>query len=334
MQNHPGEPVPSDVFQQCQQEIKRSILDDAQTSSFVRFAHLELLRTEGPPPKMRSDEEWRSLFPRYPPSQLQHGFLHCFESSDADGIRRALQTYGFCVVKVLSREECERTGVGSVAAMFEEINELRMKKGIFEEKRLHVSVDKWGVARGAKDKPRWRIGLKSHWDVNPWQCLRDFENGHHPGYQGMVALRDQDLETGCHLNLPGCSHFLKQWTLERKLDRSVSSTKSFRAAEDDPLLRYMQPVPLQQGEMVIWSCAQLHGSSHNYSDKMRLSQYIRMFPAAEAGTGINYDQRDGFSCKRVLPRALRKGDLEPGVGCARVFPGIWRLLPQHNHVKL
>lgn len=110
MQNHPGEPVPSDVFQQCQQEIKRSILDDAQTSSFVRFAHLELLRTEGPPPKLRADEEWRSLFPRYPPSQLQHGFLRCFEASDADGIRRALQAYGFCVVRVLSREECERTG--------------------------------------------------------------------------------------------------------------------------------------------------------------------------------------------------------------------------------
>ena len=115
--------------------------------------------------------------------------------------------------------------------------------------------------------------------------VRDFESGNNPGYQGMVALRDQDLETGCHLTLPGCTHFLKQWTLERRLEKVSKSKKSFRAEEDDPLLRYMQPVPLQQGEMVIWSCAQLHGSTHNHSNRMRLTQYIRMFPAKEAGLG-------------------------------------------------
>ena len=359
MEKHPGEEVPAEVFQQCQQEIETSIsLDTTSLESFVRYAHLDLMRVEGPPQKIRSEEEWQSLFPRYP--TLENGFLQCFESNDSEGMRKALQMYGFCVVKVLTRDECEQ----SVAAMFSEINDLRLKKGldgpmvdvddsstwsdknwpssckflvdsvalhpqafvnrcskkiyeafsgIFEESRLHVSVDKWGVARGAKDHPRWRVGLKPHWDVNPWQCLRDLESGNHPGYQGMVALRDQDLETGCHLTLPGCTHFLKQWSLERRLEKVSKTMKSFRAAEDDPLLRYMQPVPLQQGEMVIWSCAQLHGSTHNRSNQMRLTQYIRMFPAKEAGWNINYDERDGFSCSRVLPKALRKGDLEQGL---------------------
>ena len=147
---------------------------------------------------------------------------------------------------------------------------------------------------------------------NPWQCLRDFDQGLPPGYQGVLALRDQDMETGCHLTLPGCCHFLKQWTLERREAEAARSMKSFRAAEDDPLLRYMQPMPLRQGEMVIWSAAQLHGSTHNQGEKMRCSQYIRMFPAQEAQWSLDYDQRDGFSCMRQLPRALRRGDLPLG----------------------
>ena len=361
MQQHPGEVIPNEVFHECQRDIEFIVpLGNTKESllSFVRYVHLDLMRVEGPPRKLRSEEEWQSLFPRYP--SLENGFLQSFEATDDHGIRQFLEKYGFCVVKVLTRDECEK----SILAMFEEINQLRIKKGldgpqidaedpstwsdrnwpssckflvdsvalhpqafanrcspkiyevfssIFQESRLHVSVDKWGVARGAKDKPRWRIGLKPHWDVNPWQCVRDFESGNNPGYQGMVALRDQDLETGCHLTLPGCTHFLKQWTLERRLEKVSKSKKSFRAEEDDPLLRYMQPVPLQQGEMVIWSCAQLHGSTHNHSNRMRLTQYIRMFPAKEAGWDINYDERDGFSCSRVLPKVLRKGELEQGM---------------------
>ena len=31
----------------------------------------------------------------------------------------------------------------------------------------------------------------------------------------------QDAETGCHLTLPGCCHFLRQWSLERKLDKAL-----------------------------------------------------------------------------------------------------------------
>ncbi|CAK8993895.1 unnamed protein product [Durusdinium trenchii] len=357
MEEHPGEMMPDVVLHLCHVKIKESFpLGDRsqELQAFVRYAHLDLLRVKDPPRKLRSEEDWQRLFPRYP--ALDNGFLVSFEPSDSLGIREALHKYGFCIVKVLTREECEK----SVIAMFEEINSLRNKKGIegplievddpstwadknwpssskflidsialhpqafanrcsreiykafqniFEESRLHVSVDKWGVARGANDRPRWRVGLKPHWDVNPWQCLRDLEMGN-PGYQGVVALRDHDLETGCHLTLPGCAHFLKQWSLERKLEKVSKSMKSFRAAEDDPILRYMQPVPLQQGEMVIWSVAQLHGSTHNKSDKMRLTQYIRMFPAKEAEWNINYDDRDGFSCTRVLPKCLRAGDLD------------------------
>ena len=304
MQQHPGEVIPNEVFHECQRDIEFIVpLGNTKESllSFVRYVHLDLMRVEGPPRKLRSEEEWQRLFPRYP--SLENGFLQSFDATDDRGIRQFLEKYGFCVVKVLTRDECEK----SILAMFEEINQLRIKKGldgpqidaedpstwsdrnwpssckflvdsvalhpqafanrcsrkiyevfssIFQESRLHVSVDKWGVARGAKDKPRWRIGLKPHWDVNPWQCVRDFESGNNPGYQGMVALRDQDLETGCHLTLPGCTHFLKQWTLERRLEKVSKSKKSFRAEEDDPLLRYMHLCHCNKGR---W----LFGHAHN-----------------------------------------------------------------------
>mmetsp|Transcript_55454 Transcript_55454/g.104155 ORF Transcript_55454/g.104155 Transcript_55454/m.104155 type:complete len:445 (-) Transcript_55454:92-1426(-) len=361
MKEHPGHSVPDDVFSSCEEAVRvlfpaaRVDSREQEVSSFVRHSLLELLRTEGPPQRPRSMSEWQALFPRYP--SVEEGYLMSFEPSESSSIRSALDTYGFCVVKVLSAAECE----ASVIAMFEEINLLRLRKGIdgppvdveksdtwfdknwpasckflvddvalhkqafanrcskrvyqafsgiWGEHRLHVSVDKWGLARGAKDKPRWRVGLKPHWDVNPWQCVRDLDSGMDPGYQGVIALRDQDLETGCHLTLPGCARFIRQWCKERKLESVSTSLKSFRAAEDDPILSYMQPVPLRQGEMVIWSCAQLHGSTHNRSDKMRLAQYVRMFPAREAGVAnVDFDTRDGFSCTRVLSRCLKKGEL-------------------------
>jgi len=178
--------------------------------------------------------------------------------------------------------------------------------GIFEEKRLHVSVDNWGVHRGAKANPKWAVGLKPHWDLNPWRFVHDVANGVHPGYQGLVALTNQTLETGCHKTLPGSIHFARQWCLERRLNDVANSRKSHRPLDEDPVLPYMQPIPLRRGEMVIWSWGQLHGSSGSCCDEMRLQQYIRMYPAPEAGD-MRYEEHDRFGCCRVLRSCLRKG---------------------------
>ena len=80
------------------------------------------MRVEGPPRKLRSEEEWQSLFPRYP--SLENGFLQSFEATDDHGIRQFLEKYGFCVVKVLTADECEK----SILAMFEEINQFADQK--------------------------------------------------------------------------------------------------------------------------------------------------------------------------------------------------------------
>merc|ERR1711959_251553 len=95
----------------------------------------------------------------------------------------------------------------------------------------------------------------------------------------------------------------------RRLDDVNKSRKSYRAAHDDPVLPYMQPIPLRKGEMVIWSWGQLHGSCGSSGQKMRLQQYIRMYPAPEAGTG-RYEEQDRYACGRILNKCFKKGELK------------------------
>ena len=85
--------------------------------SYVRHCLVELRRTEAPPMRPRSDLEWQQLFPRYP---MEGAWMKSYAPAEAEAIRRALETFGVCVVRVLTPLECER----SVVAMFEEINEV------------------------------------------------------------------------------------------------------------------------------------------------------------------------------------------------------------------
>eukprot|EP01006_Ploeotia_vitrea_P012070 TRINITY_DN32076_c0_g1_i1.p1 TRINITY_DN32076_c0_g1~~TRINITY_DN32076_c0_g1_i1.p1 ORF type:complete len:443 (-),score=49.32 TRINITY_DN32076_c0_g1_i1:47-1318(-) len=184
---------------------------------------------------------------------------------------------------------------------------------IWNEHRLGVSVDRWGIARGSKDvplgdttvdKPRWKAPLKPHWDYNPWLFVDEQATGMAMGYQGLVALLDQPVDIGAHLTLPGGTKFLKTWTEEHACIFPTRLTrKSARPKPDDPILDYMQPIPLRKGEMVIWSWGQLHGSIPNASPNMRLHQFVRMWPADAVNP--EYSDHDGFSAKRVLRKCMK-----------------------------
>eukprot|EP00483_Globobulimina_turgida_P012928 UN12952 len=59
----------------------------------------------------------------------------------------------------------------------------------------------------------------------------------------------------------------------------------------------MQAIPLRKGEMVIWDFGQLHANTKNMSNRMRLSQYIRMIPSE-----TKYIQRD----RRCVQQQMEK----------------------------
>jgi len=192
---------------------------------------------------------------------------------------------------------------------------------LWGDPRLHVSIDNWGVTRGTQsipiqdnagqttyvDQPRWGRPLTLHWDYNPWLFEKERTMGRRHGYQALVALNDHDEDNGCHLTLPGGARFLESWCQERVCPSSLGlKRRSHRPSPKDPICQYMQKIPLERGQMVLWSWGQLHGNTPNQSQRMRLVQFIRMFPAPEVDPF--YEQHDRYAPSRVLkhhPDALR-----------------------------
>lgn len=68
-----------------------------------------------------------------------------------------------------------------------------------------------------------------------------------------------------------------------------------RLPEDDQIISRLQRIPLRKGEMVIWNSALVHCNFPNYSNQMRLIQFIRMLPATEL-----CENKDRYAAKRIL----------------------------------
>ncbi len=178
-----------------------------------------------------------------------------------------------------------------------------------------MTVDNWGVTRGSKsipvtndagevehvDRPRWGRPLSVHWDYNPWLFTRERADGRQPGWQALIALEDHDDENGCHLTLPGGERFLSTWCKERIYPEALGmKRRSHRPDEADPVRRYMQRIRLRRGQMVMWSWGQLHWNTPNVSTRMRLSQFVRMYPAHEVDPF--YAQHDRYAASRILSK--------------------------------
>jgi len=64
-------------------------------------------------------------------------------------------------------------------------------------------------------------------------------------YQSLVALEDCPEEVGGFYNTPGCIPFLKTWVSERRIPHR--KWVSHRIPVDDPMVKYLQKVPLRKG---------------------------------------------------------------------------------------
>ena len=209
---------------------------------------------------------------------------------------------------------------------------------IFGTNELNVSVDNWGLNRPYKTRctldgntddsdyvvhSKWQHSLKPHWDYSPWLFVQEMERGYDPGYQGIVALNDHNLETGCHRNLPRGIHHMKAWAQEHRYPYSDKMKykqyndgnmkyiqKSEKPKEDDPICEYMQNVPIRKGDLIIWSWGQLHANSPNIGEKWRFVQYIRMFPAPNVHP--NYAMHDQYAPQRVMNDKRYRGYLFDG----------------------
>ena len=198
---------------------------------------------------------------------------------------------------------------------------------IFETKELNVTIENWGIQRGTvnlkfidpktnkitttiKDESKWRRNLRPHWDVNPWTYSENTQSKYWINlYQGALALSEQRLIDGTHLTLPGCARFLKKWCQENKANDISHSAFKHNISFDDGIIKYMQAIPLRKGEMVIWNFGQLHANTKNMSDKMRLSQYMRMIPSQK-----KYIQRDRRSVQQQSEKYKNDLNIEEIMG--------------------
>jgi len=64
----------------------------------------------------RTEDELKLLFPRYP--ETDDGYLESFSPDDSDKYLNYLNKYGFCIIKVLTIEQCDAT----IDELFNDIN--------------------------------------------------------------------------------------------------------------------------------------------------------------------------------------------------------------------
>jgi len=193
---------------------------------------------------------------------------------------------------------------------------------IFKETKLWCSIDKFGIFRGTinlpfKDeneniklieRPDWRFNLKPHWDINPWVYSKDLIKNEPHMYQGLVALDDCPIEVGGFCVVPGSVDFIHNWCKENpqpELSYRGSIPGSHKLAADDIQIPYLQNVPLRKGEIVIFDSGQVHCNFSNYSNKMRLFQFIRMLPAT-----LVSERKDKYAARIILKKYRGKYNLE------------------------
>mmetsp|Transcript_5667 Transcript_5667/g.6147 ORF Transcript_5667/g.6147 Transcript_5667/m.6147 type:complete len:368 (+) Transcript_5667:163-1266(+) len=303
------------------------------------------------PKVQRTEEEWATIFERYPTTE--DGYVQSFAPEEPEKYLPCLKKYGIVVIRVLNAQEC----LDSQTALFEDANSsaprqhvkldqhdpntwepenwpsrrkfllsrlalhpiafrnrfhpnvYRVFCNIYKRQDLWTSIDNWGVMRGTKnlkfkdpdtgeivtkDRDEWRYNLKLHWDLNPWKYYTETTTGGHmEQYQAIIAIADCPEEVGGHLTVPGSTRFLRQWCAENR--KPHNKTILIRVPDGDKMLEYTQRIPLRAGEMVIWNSGQAHANFPNMSDKLRLTQFVRMMPALQQS-----QDRDRFAPKRVM----------------------------------
>lgn len=170
---------------------------------------------------------------------------------------------------------------------------------IFGTERLWVSLDRANLKPPVHpDHPDYDHKGFIHWDAD----IASYPDV--PFHvQGVLALVDTDESMGGFQCVPEIYQDLAGY-LERHPPKDGSRVPDLSGYE-------ITKIPLNAGDMVIWTNLLPHGNGHNTSDRPRLAQYISMSPAPSDGE--RQDHRD----QRIR---VWQQNLAPSEG-KRPFPG-------------
>ncbi|KYQ88466.1 WD repeat protein [Tieghemostelium lacteum] len=159
------------------------------------------------------------------------------------------------------------------------------------------------------DKPEWGTKNNLHLDMNPhaWlgngdECrsvLDSLRYAHKSEFivennqpsaadgiqlQAVLNLLDNREEDGGYVVVPGFNHIfvdyftnVKKATPGKVIDTKANPSYNFNSKELP--YRYAKRISMRQGSMVIWDQRMPHGSFSNQSNRPRMAQFLKIFPA-------------------------------------------------------
>ena len=141
---------------------------------------------------------------------------------------------------------------------------------IFGTEKLWVSHDRANMKPPARaDKPEWDRGGGLHWDLDFSHLPVQARQMKVPKVQGVLYLTDTAENQGGFICVPGFHRQCAQW-VKTQPDPQKPDANQFK-----PQAR---PIVGKAGDLVIWNSLLPHGNGRNTSDRIRLAQYITMFP--------------------------------------------------------
>ncbi|MGE5476238.1 MAG: phytanoyl-CoA dioxygenase family protein, partial [Bacteroidales bacterium] len=128
---------------------------------------------------------------------------------------------------------------------------------------LWASTDRVGFNPPERtDRPFPGPGI--HWDVSLVQPVP-------LGIQGIIYLTDTRADQGAFALVPGMHRTIGEWVAALP----PGTNPNHHAAKT----LTMTPIAGRAGDMILWHHALPHGPTPNHSDRPRLVQYLKLFPA-------------------------------------------------------
>jgi len=166
--------------------------------------------------------------------------------------------------------------------------------------------------RRLEDHDGWRSAENwVHWDLNPWfwtgtkegadyvfdHFITENNGSRNTGdlkLQGLVTFSDSREEDGGFATVPGFHKYLKKWSeLTQNTDLWEKNRDTYdyvKTPKDDPMVKQLQKVSSRPGSLIIWRSEQPHCNYPNKSNKFRINQYLKMFPAQYGAPGVKHRQ--------------------------------------------
>ena len=137
---------------------------------------------------------------------------------------------------------------------------------IWNTEKLWVTIDRANLNLPLQPGSTYKGFI--HWDYDPETKPQNV--------QGVLALADQtDENMGGFQCIPELFRTYDTWKLTQPEDRN--RFKPDTAGFEDKLVK----VKMEAGDLLIFNSSQPHGIRPNWSDKVRIAQYISMMPAEE-----------------------------------------------------